>query len=99
MTRSPQYKYGRKEERSGSATQARNRKASEKRIEKMKPMAVDYFADLDEQGSTMAMDVDDVEALEIFGEGPLGGPTEHHRLADADFFNSFEDDFDDSDIN
>ncbi|XP_019181340.1 PREDICTED: small acidic protein 1 [Ipomoea nil] len=100
MTR---YKYGRTEERSDSrsATQEGNKRLlrRELRTEKMKPMAVDYFADLDEQGSTMAMDVDDVEALEIFGEGPLGGPTEHHRLADADFFNSFEDDFDDSDIN
>lgn len=63
----------------------------------MKPMPVDYFAELEEQGSTMAMDVDDVEALEIFGEGPLA--VDHHRLADADFYNSFEDDFDDSDIN
>lgn len=63
----------------------------------MKAMPVDFFAEMEEQGSTMAMDVDDVEALEIFGEGPLS--VDHHRLADADFFNSFEDDFDDSDIN
>ncbi|XP_059632276.1 small acidic protein 1 [Cornus florida] len=62
----------------------------------MKPMVVDYFADMEEQGS--AMDVDDVDAdtLEIFGEGPIAID---HKLADADFFNSFEDDFDDSDIN
>lgn len=64
----------------------------------MKPMTVDYLADLEDQGSTMAMDIDDVEALEIFGEGPLLG-SDHLRLADADFFNSFQDDFDDSDIN
>lgn len=62
----------------------------------MKAMAVDYFQELEEQGSTMAMDVDD-EALEMFGEAPI--TFDHHRLADADFFNSFEDDFDDSDIN
>ncbi|XP_060173809.1 small acidic protein 1 [Lycium barbarum] len=64
----------------------------------MKPMVVDYLADMEEQGSTMAMDVDEVDAIDIFGENPLGG--EHLlRLADADFFNSFHDDFDDSDIN
>ncbi|MCD9639196.1 hypothetical protein HAX54_023574 [Datura stramonium] len=53
---------------------------------------------MEEQGSTMAMDVDEVDAIDMFGEGPLGGG-EHLRLADADFFNSFQDDFDDSDIN
>ncbi|WMV56767.1 hypothetical protein MTR67_050152 [Solanum verrucosum] len=64
----------------------------------MKPMVVDYLADMEEQGSTMAMDVDDVDAIDMFGEGPLGGG-EHLRLADSDFFNLFQDDFDDSDIN
>ncbi|CAA2938758.1 small acidic 1 [Olea europaea subsp. europaea] len=64
----------------------------------MKPQPVDYFVDMEEQGgSTVAMDVDDVEALEMFGEGPIS--MELHRLADSDFFNSFQDDFDDSDIN
>ncbi|KAM7485333.1 hypothetical protein LguiA_001342 [Lonicera macranthoides] len=63
----------------------------------MKPMLMDYFVEPDEQGSSMSMDVDDVEALEIFGEGPLSA-IDHH-LTDADFFNYFEDDFDDSDIN
>ncbi|KAH7521925.1 hypothetical protein FEM48_Zijuj07G0083600 [Ziziphus jujuba var. spinosa] len=48
-----------------------------------------------EQGSTMAMDVDDVDPLEVLGEGVVSD----NKLADADFFNSFEDDFDDSDIN
>ncbi|KAJ4841886.1 hypothetical protein Tsubulata_014246 [Turnera subulata] len=47
-------------------------------------------------GSTVAMDVDDVDALEIFGEGVINID---HKLADADFFNNFEDDFDDTDIN
>uniref|UniRef100_A0A3Q7JD30 Small acidic protein 1 n=3 Tax=Solanum subgen. Lycopersicon TaxID=49274 RepID=A0A3Q7JD30_SOLLC len=64
----------------------------------MKPMVVDYLADMEEQGSTMAMDVDDVDTIDMFGEGPLGGG-EHLRLADSDFFNLFQDDFDDSDIN
>lgn len=67
----------------------------------MKPMPIDFFAELEDHGTTVAMDVDDAEALEIFsggGEGPLA-TVDHHRLADADFFNSFQDDFDDSDIN
>ncbi|KAH7835849.1 hypothetical protein Vadar_030484 [Vaccinium darrowii] len=38
----------------------------------------------------MAMDVDDVEALEMFGEGPIGSD---NKLADADFFNTFQNDF------
>ncbi|KAF2314079.1 hypothetical protein GH714_022016 [Hevea brasiliensis] len=62
----------------------------------MKPMQMDFFADMEEQGSTVAMDVDDVDPLEIFGEGVINVD---NKLADADFFNNFEDDFDDSDIN
>lgn len=57
---------------------------------------MDYFAELEGQEATVAMDVDDVDPLEIFGEGVLAVD---NRLADSDFFNSFEDDFDDSDIN
>lgn len=57
---------------------------------------MDYFAELDGQETTVAMDVDDVDPLEIFGEGVLAVES---RIADSDFFNSFEDDFDDSDIN
>ena len=57
---------------------------------------MDMFGEMEEQGSAMAMDVDDVDPLEILGEG--GIPADN-KLADADFFNSFEDDFDDSDIN
>lgn len=65
----------------------------------MKAMPIDFFAEMEDQGSTVAMDVDDAEALEIFGgaEGTIAALD--HRLADADFFNSFEDDFDDTDIN
>ncbi|GFS28379.1 Small acidic protein [Actinidia chinensis var. chinensis] len=64
----------------------------------MKPSPVDFFADMDDHGSTVAMDVDvdDVEALELLGEGPI---IIDNKLADADFFNSFDDDFDDTDIN
>ncbi|XAR48900.1 hypothetical protein NMG60_11031882 [Bertholletia excelsa] len=62
----------------------------------MKPSPVDFFTEMDDQVTTVAMDVDDVEALEIFGEGPIALD---NKLADAEFFNSFEDDFDDSDIN
>jgi hypothetical protein len=62
----------------------------------MRPMQVDLFADMEEQGSTVAMDVDYVDTLEMFGEGVINM---ENKLADADFFNYFEDDFDDSDIN
>lgn len=80
---------------------------------KLRPMALDdlFFDDElevdDEQkqkqkqkGSTLmeAMDVDELEAFKIFGKGgfSLLNPK---RLADANFFNAFEDDFDDADIN
>ncbi|KAM6544810.1 hypothetical protein CsatB_025546 [Cannabis sativa] len=61
----------------------------------MKPTAMDLFGDMDDQPSTMAMDVDDADALEILGDSVIA----ENKLTDADFFNSFEDDFDDSDIN
>ncbi|KAK4266252.1 hypothetical protein QN277_027202 [Acacia crassicarpa] len=57
---------------------------------------MDLFGEMDEQGSSMAMDVDDVDSLDFFGEGII---VADNKLADADFFNSFEDDFDDTDIN
>ena len=56
---------------------------------------MEFFGDMDDQGSTMAMDVDDVDQLEILSEGFVSD----NKLADADFFSSFEDDFDDADIN
>lgn len=62
----------------------------------MRPMPMDFFAEMDDQPSTVAMDVDDVDPLEIFGEGVI---SIDNKLTDADFFNNFEDDFDDSDIN
>ncbi|KAH7856773.1 hypothetical protein Vadar_005464 [Vaccinium darrowii] len=68
----------------------------------MKPSPVlpwspdEYVAEVEDPGMTMAMDVDDFEALEMFGEGLIHAG---NRIADADFFNSFEDDFDETDIN
>ncbi|KAK9944894.1 hypothetical protein M0R45_010437 [Rubus argutus] len=36
-------------------------------------LTTDFFGDMDDQGSTMLMDVDDVDALEIFvGDGLIG---------------------------
>ncbi|KAK4264253.1 hypothetical protein QN277_025460 [Acacia crassicarpa] len=54
------------------------------------------LAEIEEAGSVMAMDVDDIDPFDMFGEGLI---CVDNKLADADFFNSFEDDFDDSDIN
>lgn len=59
----------------------------------MKPMQLDMLAEMDDAASSMAMDVDDIEAMEILSEGGLISEN------DADFFNKFEDDFDDTDIN
>lgn len=59
-------------------------------------MQMEFFGEMEEQGATVAMDVDDVDPLEIFGEGVI---SIDNKLADADFFNSFADDFDDADIN
>ena len=45
----------------------------------------------EQAGLAMGMEVDDADSLEILGEV-------ERQPADADFFNAFEDDFDDSDI-
>ncbi|KAL2923085.1 Small acidic protein 1 [Bienertia sinuspersici] len=63
----------------------------------MKQIPADYLADMDDHGTTIAMDVDDVDALDVFGEGLM--TPDNNKLADADFFNFFPDDFDDTDIN
>ncbi|KNA24356.1 hypothetical protein SOVF_016550 [Spinacia oleracea] len=63
----------------------------------MKTIPGDYLAELEEQGAAMAMDVDDIDPLEVFGEGLMA--PDSNKLADADFFNFFSDDFDDADIN
>ncbi|KAH7836246.1 hypothetical protein Vadar_008788 [Vaccinium darrowii] len=62
------------------------------REREMKSSPVDLFADLEDPNSTMAMDLDDVEALEMFGEGPVGSDNKLTG-ADADFFNPFQNDF------
>ncbi|TQD85457.1 hypothetical protein C1H46_028980 [Malus baccata] len=69
--------------------------ARQTQFEVMRPTAMDFFSDMDDQGSTMAMDVDDVDPIEAFNEGIMS----ESKLADADFFNSFHDDFDDTEIN
>ncbi|QCE05784.1 small acidic protein 1 [Vigna unguiculata] len=58
--------------------------------------AMELFGEMDEQVSSMAMDVDDVDPLETFAEGVI---TADLKLADVNFFNNFQDDFDDADIN
>ncbi|XXG42737.1 hypothetical protein AAC387_Pa01g2937 [Persea americana] len=58
----------------------------------MKPSPTN-FLDLEDPGLTVGMDVDDADTLDL-----LSGTILDNKLADSDFFNSFEDDFDDSDI-
>ncbi|GMP55844.1 hypothetical protein CsSME_00020534 [Camellia sinensis var. sinensis] len=62
----------------------------------MRAMAVDFFAE-DDRMAVMDEDQD------VSGEDQLDAFTAFQRglvsIADAHFFNSFEDDFDDSDIN
>ncbi|XP_024630994.1 small acidic protein 1 [Medicago truncatula] len=58
---------------------------------------MDLFGEeMEDQITTMAMDVDDVDNFDILSEGIS---VNESKVADADFFNSFQDDFDDADIN
>ncbi|XVE98919.1 hypothetical protein REPUB_Repub03eG0150200 [Reevesia pubescens] len=57
-------------------------------------MPMEFMVDPDDQGSVMK--INDVHPLEIFDEGVI---SINNKLVDVDFFNNFEDDFDDSDIN
>ena len=59
----------------------------------MRQMPMEFMVDPDNQSS--AMEVDD-DPLKIFSEGAI---SIDNKLTDVDFFNNFEDDFDDSDIN
>ncbi|GFP97375.1 hypothetical protein PHJA_001881600 [Phtheirospermum japonicum] len=64
----------------------------------MKTLPMDYFGEAQEQSGdvTVAMEVDNIDSsLDILGEGPV---LDLHRLADSDFFNSFQDYFDDGDF-
>lgn len=92
VLRSVSHKCDREEERE----RGKGGREGEREKREMRPTPMEYYAELDDQGATVAMDVDDVDPLEIFGEGVI---SVDNKLADADFFNSFEDDFDDSDIN
>lgn len=74
------------------------------RREQMRPMTLDrFFGDMDDDdlaefSTAMPMDVDDDydEPMEMFRGGLFSSA---RNLKDADFFNRFQDDFDDSDIN
>lgn len=58
------------------------------------PGAKVFMPDLDDGVMGVAMDVDvDGDALELLGDAAVD-----HKLFDADFFNDFEDDFDDTDL-
>ncbi|GKB78794.1 hypothetical protein Tco_0945689 [Tanacetum coccineum] len=63
-------------------------------------MPVEMYGEMEDQTMmTSAMDVDDVDSFDLFEQGGGGGPLDHCRLADDGFFNTFSDDFDDTDIN
>ncbi|XP_050374096.1 small acidic protein 1 [Argentina anserina] len=78
--------------RSAAIASARQRRSAPATA--MRPTAMEFFGDMDDQASTMAMDVDDIDALEFGGDGVIGD----NKLADVDFFNSFQNDFDESDM-
>ncbi|GFP89481.1 hypothetical protein PHJA_001091700 [Phtheirospermum japonicum] len=64
----------------------------------MKTLPMEYFGEAEEQSSDVsaAMEVDDVDSsLDMFGEGPV---LDLHRLANSEFFNSYQDNFDDGDF-
>ena len=64
----------------------------------LRPFGEDTPSEMEEQGSVLAMDVDDdLEPLELFGD--TFHPPDSNKLSDHDFFNSFPDDFNDADIN
>ncbi|KAG9446807.1 hypothetical protein H6P81_012935 [Aristolochia fimbriata] len=62
----------------------------------MKPSPTYLYQDFDDQTVTVGMDVDDPDPIDILA---AEGLVDNHKPADADFFNAFEDDFDDTDIN
>ncbi|KAK8548695.1 hypothetical protein V6N13_054526 [Hibiscus sabdariffa] len=90
------YKHTQKNDREENRSRKKKSLEAKKGAEKMRPMPMpmEYVTDPDDQGS--AMEVDDVDSFDLLGEGVIGTD---NKLADADFFNNFEDDFDDSDIN
>ncbi|XP_004297951.1 PREDICTED: small acidic protein 1 [Fragaria vesca subsp. vesca] len=81
--------------RSAAIASVRQRRSSSSAATTTTMRPTDFFGDMDDQGSTMAMDVDDLDPLEYLGgDGVIGD----NKLTDLDFFNSFEDDFDESDM-
>ena len=52
---------------------------------------MDLFGEMGDIGTIMAMDVDDVDHLELFGESMISTDNE---LADADLLDNFEDEND-----
>lgn len=76
------------------------------RQEMMRPtMHRDFFDEMDIEGSSMAMpmyvdyDSDHTDMLDDFGHGEGAFSPAKKPPKDPKFFNRFEDDFDDSDIN
>ncbi|KAJ4969481.1 hypothetical protein NE237_016182 [Protea cynaroides] len=61
----------------------------------MKPSPTYFYRDLEDDGSTVAMDGVDADLFVMLAEGFINFDS---KLAGYDFFNAFEDDFDDSDI-
>ena len=47
---------------------------------------MDLFGEIGDAGATIAMDIDDIDHLEIFGEGII---SIDNKLTDADFFDNF----------
>lgn len=43
---------------------------------------------MEDQGTTMATNIDDADAIDMLSEVPLGGVGEHLRLANANFFSN-----------
>ncbi|KAJ9146847.1 hypothetical protein P3X46_029068 [Hevea brasiliensis] len=54
----------------------------------MRLMQMDFFTGMEEQGITVAMDIDDVDPLEIFNEGIINV---NNKIANVDFFNNIND--------
>ncbi|CAO2820572.1 unnamed protein product [Amaranthus hypochondriacus] len=68
-------------------------------LEEKDLIRTEFMAHLDDLALrlTMAMDVDENDSRHVFGKVLL--TPENNKLADADFFSFFADDFDDTDIN
>ncbi|VVA98472.1 unnamed protein product [Arabis nemorensis] len=73
------------------------------RRELVRPTHRDFLAEMDFEGSSMAMpmdvDDDDLDSVDTFGHGGGFFSSSGRKPVDSDFFNRFQDDFDDSDIN